>query len=152
MTLPLLAEVLEFYPKSLQPPYFRASLGHNVVNSQIMTLLLSQALEKRGSAGLEYVDHPRGTLRAQNEVIDLHYTLRIISGQKCTYKCTEMLRKNERLFNILRIISSKRSWDQLSRMDNTSNKIILPVTRTFGTSVSSLFQIKQEVCEGRMVV
>ena len=117
-----------------------------------MTLLLSQALEKRGSAGLEYVDHPRGTLRAQNEVIDLHYTLRIISGQKCTYKCTEMLRKNERLFNILRIISSKRSWDQLSRMDNTWNKIILPVTRTFGTSVSSLFQIKQEVCEGRMVV
>ena len=48
-----------------------------------------------------------------------------ISDQKYfyMYKCTEMLKKNERLFKILRIISSKQSRDQLSRMDNTRDKL-----------------------------
>ena len=155
MTLPLLAEVLEFCPKSLQPPCFRGSLGQHIVNSQFWHYFCLKFWRSK-------IPRAWSTWTTQGEpkecrVINVHCTIRNIPGLKCTYKCTKLLRKMRgflKFSELFRRCSLGTSYPGWTKHENFLrwDKIISPVTRTFRTRVSSLFQIKQEVCEGRMVV
>ena len=84
MTLPLLAEVLGFCPKSLQPPYFRASLGQNIVNSQFwhyFCLKFWRSKVPRAWSTWTTQGEPK-ECRVKWYMYNVHCTFRNISGLK----------------------------------------------------------------------